>query len=70
VSDLIIKIGDDPLDLSSGETIALTRQAAKVGDFVAVMADGTNEVTVPLTANNRAVLDLSLITISKTTKTY
>jgi hypothetical protein len=57
VSDLIIKIGDDPLDLSSGETIALTRQAAKVGDFVAVMADGTNEVTVPLTANNRAVLD-------------
>jgi hypothetical protein len=57
VSDLIIKIGDDPLDLSSGETIALTRQAAKVGDFVAVMADGTNEVTVPLTANNRSVLD-------------
>lgn len=57
MSDLIINIGDAPLDLSSGETIALTRQAAKVGDFVAVMADGTNEVTVPLTANNRAVLD-------------
>lgn len=57
MSDLIIKIGDNPLDLSSGETIALTRQAAKVGDFVAVMADGTNEVTVPITANNRAVLD-------------
>ena len=57
MSDLIIKIGDEPLDLSSGETIALTRQAAKVGDFVAVMADGTNEVAVPLTANNRAVLD-------------
>jgi hypothetical protein len=57
VSDLIIKIGDNALDLSSGETIALTRQAAKVGDFVAVMADGTNEVTVPLTARNRATLD-------------
>jgi hypothetical protein len=57
VSNLIIKIGDRPLDLSSGETIALTRQAAKVGDFVSVMADGTNEVTIPLTANNKAVLD-------------
>ena len=57
MSDLIIKINDSPLDLSSGETIALTRQAAKVGDFVAVMADGTNEVTVPLTASNRATLD-------------
>jgi hypothetical protein len=57
VSNLIIKIGDRPLDLNSGETIALTRQAAKVGDFVAVMADGTNEVTIPLTANNKAVLD-------------
>ncbi len=57
MSNLIIKIGDKPLDLNSGETIALTRQAAKVGDFVAVMADGTNEVTIPLTANNKAVLD-------------
>ena len=57
MSDLIIKIGDEPLDLSSGETIALTRQAAKVGDFVAVMADGTNEVTIPLTAHNRLTLD-------------
>jgi hypothetical protein len=57
MSDLIIKIGDEALDLSSGQTIALTRQAAKVGDFVAVLADGTNEVTVPLTAHNRAILD-------------
>lgn len=57
MSDLIIKIGDNALDLSSGETIALTRQAAKVGDFVAVMADGTNEVTVPLTDHNRLTLD-------------
>ena len=34
MSDLIIKIGDSPLDLSDGETIAITKQAAKVGNIV------------------------------------
>ena len=57
MSDLIIKIGDDALDLSVDQTIAITKQAAKVGDFSTVLADGTNEVTVPLTPNNRQILD-------------
>lgn len=57
MSDLIIRIGDDALDLSVDQTIAITKQAAKVGDFSTVLADGTNEVTVPLTPNNRQIMD-------------
>jgi len=59
VSDLIIKIGDDALDLKTDEVIAITKQAAKVGDFSAVLADGTNEVSIPATARNKSILDNS-----------
>ena len=57
MSDLIIKIGDDALDLAQDQTIAITKQAAKVGDFSTILLDGTNEVTIPLTPNNRRILD-------------
>jgi len=70
VSDLIIKIGDDALDLSVDQTIAITKQAAKVGDFSTVLADGTNEVTVPLTANNKTILDNAHLIESDSGKPY
>ncbi len=59
MSDLIIKIGDDALDLKTDEVIAITKQAAKVGDFSAVLADGTNEVSIPATSRNKSILDNS-----------
>ena len=70
MSDLIIKIGDDALDLSVDQTIAITKQAAKVGDFSTVLADGTNEVTVPLTPNNRQILDNAHLVQSDSAKPY
>ena len=70
MSDLIIKIGDSPLDLSSGETIAITKQAAKVGDFSTVLADGTNEVTISLSAINKAALDNAHLMTSDSEKPY
>lgn len=70
MSDLIIKIGDDALDLNVDEVIAITKQAAKVGDFSAVLADGTNEVTVPLTPNNRTIMDNAHLIQSDSAKPY
>jgi hypothetical protein len=70
MSDLIIKIGDDALDLSVDQTIAITKQAAKVGDFSTVLADGTNEVTVALTPNNRQILDNAHLVQSDSAKPY
>lgn len=70
MSDLIIKIGDDELDLSVDQTIAITKQAAKVGDFSTVLADGTNEVTVPLTPNNKTILDNAHLIESDSNKPY
>ena len=70
MSDLIVKIGDDSLDLSTGETIAITKQAAKVGDFSTVLADGTNEVTIPLTAHNRLIMDNAHLIPSDSGKPY
>lgn len=70
MSDLIIKIGDDALDLPSSQKIAITKQAAKVGDFSIVLADGTNEVTVPLTAKNKAIMDNANIVQTDSPKPY
>jgi len=70
LSDLIIKIGDDELDLSVDQTIAITKQAAKVGDFSTILADGTNEVTVPLTPNNKTILDNAHLIESDSGKPY
>lgn len=70
MSDLIIKIGDDALDLSPDETIAITKQAAKVGDFSTVLADGTNEVTVPLTPTNQTIMDNAHLIQSDSAKPY
>lgn len=70
MSDLIIKIGDDTLDLSQGETIAITKQAAKVGEFSTVLADGTNEVRIPATANNRLILQNANLIQSESNKPY
>ena len=57
MSDLIIYINDEALDLSESQVIAITKQAAKVGDFSKVLADGTNQIAVPMTAKNKAILD-------------
>ena len=57
MSDLIIYINDEALDLSESQVIAITKQAAKVGDFSKVLADGTNQISVPMTAKNKAILD-------------
>ena len=70
MSDLIIKIGDDALDLNVEEVIAITKQAAKVGDFSAVLADGTNEVKIPLTPNNRTIMDNAHLIQSDSAKPY
>lgn len=70
MSDLIVKIGDDALDLNVDEVIAITKQAAKVGDFSAVLADGTNEVKVPLTPNNRTIMDNAHLIPSDSAKPY
>lgn len=70
MSDLIVKIGNDALDLSDDQTIAITKQAAKVGDFSTVLADGTNEVTVPLTPNNQTILDNAHLVTSDSAKPY
>lgn len=70
MSDLIIKIGDDALDLAEDQVIAITKQAAKVGDFSAILADGTNEVTIPLTPNNKTILDNAHLIESDSNKPY
>jgi len=70
LSDLIIKIADNDIDLNVDETIAITKQAAKVGDFSTVLADGTNEVTVPLTPRNRLALDNAHLIESDSNKPY
>ena len=70
MSDLIIKIGDDALDLNADETIAITKQASKVGDFSTVLANGTNEVTVPLTPNNQSIMDNAHLIPSDSAKPY
>lgn len=70
MSDLIIKIGDESLDLKSGEVIAITKQAAKVGDFSRVLADGTNEVTIPLTAHNIDTLENAHLLQTDSEKPY
>jgi len=70
LSDLIIKIEDEELDLSSDETIAITKQAAKVGDFSTVLADGTNEVKVPLTPSNRLIMDNAHLIDTDSAKPY
>ena len=70
MSDLIIRIGGDALDLSVDQTIAITKQAAKVGDFSTVLADGTNEVTVPLTPNNRLIMDNAHMMQSDSARPY
>lgn len=57
MSDLIIYINDEALDLSESQVIAITKQAAKVGDFARVLADGTNQIPVLMTARNKATLD-------------
>lgn len=70
MSDLIIKIGDDALDLSDDQTVAITKQAAKVGDFSTVLADGTNELTVALTPNNQRIMDNAHLMPSDSNKPY
>ena len=70
MSDLIIRIDSQAVDLSTGQTIAITKQAAKVGDFSTVLANGTNEVTIPLTANNRLIMDNAHIMQSDSGKPY
>lgn len=70
MSNLIIKIGDDALDLKSDEVVAITKQAAKVGDFSKVLADGTNEIEIPLTARNKSILDNSDILQTDSEKPY
>lgn len=59
MSDLIIKIGDDALDLSQGQVIALTKKAAEIADFNKVLGDITSTIVVPKTARNRQILDNS-----------
>jgi hypothetical protein len=70
LSDLIIKIGDDDIDLKVDEVIAITKQAAKVGDFSTVLADGTNEVKIPLTPRNKTILGNSHIIETDSEKPY
>jgi len=70
LSDLIIKIGDDALDLAADQTIAITKQAAKVGDFSTILLDGTNEVTIPLTPNNKTILDNANLIETDSAKPY
>lgn len=70
MSDLIIKIEGKDIDLDLDQTIAITKQAAKVGDFTTVLADGTNEVKIPLTPTNRSILDNSNIIQSDSAKPY
>jgi hypothetical protein len=70
LSDLIIKIGDNDIDLKVDETIAITKQAAKVGDFSTVLADGTNEVKIPLTPRNKTILDNAHLVETDSNKPY
>jgi len=70
LSDLIIKIGDDDIDLKVDETIAITKQAAKAGDFSTVLADGTNEVKIPLTPRNKTILDNAHLVETDSNKPY
>jgi hypothetical protein len=55
MSDLIIYINDEAIDLLESQVIAITKQAAKVGDFSKVLADGTNQISVPATSRNKAI---------------
>lgn len=54
--DLKIIIGDDELEIPASQVVAITKQAAKVGDFSKVLADGTNMITVAQTARNKAIM--------------
>lgn len=57
MSELIIYINDQAIDLSEGQAVAITKQAAKVGDFSKVLADGTNQISIPATSRNKSILD-------------
>jgi hypothetical protein len=70
MSDLIIYINDEALDLSESQVIAITKQAAKVGDFSKVLADGTNQIAVPMTAKNKAILDNSQLVQTESSIPY
>jgi hypothetical protein len=55
--ELVITINDEAIDLNEGQAIAMTKQSARVGDFSTVLASGTNQITIPLTAKNKRIID-------------
>lgn len=57
MSDLILYINDKAVDIEPGTAIAITKQAGKIGDANAILADGTNEFVIPPTPNNKDILE-------------
>lgn len=53
-----LKVRGIDLDLSSNAVIALTKQVADIGQFQNRLSSFTNKFTLPLTANNRALLGI------------
>lgn len=57
MSDVIIKIGDEELDLNPEEVVPLIKQIGEIGDFSLIQGSGTNSIKLPLTAKNKRILD-------------
>jgi hypothetical protein len=68
--DLILKIDDEAVDLGIETVVAITKQAAKIGDVSSVLADGTNEFSLPLTPKNKTIFENADVFQADTTTPY
>lgn len=57
MGDLILKINDEAVDLEISTVVAITKQAANIGDISSVLADGTNEFSLPQTPTNKRIFE-------------
>lgn len=53
-----LRINGEPLDLSQGAVIALTKQVANIGQFQNRLSSFTNKFELPLTSHNRTLLGI------------
>ena len=67
---LEIYVYDEKLDLNAEAVIALTKQVADLKKLTVIKSDFTNTLTIPLTDNNRRILQNSQVVVSATDIPY
>lgn len=67
---LEIYVYDEKLDLNAEAVIALTKQVADLKKLTVIRSDFTNTLTIPLTDNNRRILQNSQVVVSTTDIPY